>query len=75
MKNNCQSCNYSKVYNEDKEYNSVLEMINDVDNNFLICTHSNNRICARVEDDFVCELYKENKGFARDIKMMGGFIK
>lgn len=41
MKNiSCEICLYSKVYNEDKEYESILEMLKDAENNFLICTHN-----------------------------------
>lgn len=78
----CENCEYSKVYNEDKEYESVLEMLNDEENNFLTCTHTNHRKyinkkdykTAKVEDNFICPLYKSSKGAVRDIRMMGGVL-
>ena len=48
----------------DKEYDSILDMIADDENNYLICLKYN----KKTDDYFTCKEYKKDKNRENDIK-------
>lgn len=50
MKKRCSICMWAKSINEDKEYGSILEMVKDDVNDYLICINPLNNHARTIND-------------------------
>lgn len=64
MKKICLNCSFCDVALRDKEYDSILDMIADDENNYLICLKYN----KKTDDYFTCKEYKKDKNRENDLR-------